>query len=71
MNHVKHERNREGRVSGVKRCVEYIRTHSLEEWGKQQNQLVNSQFESARQSALSVEYRRRVDQAGRDHSRSK
>ena len=67
----KHERNRERRVSAVKRWVEYIKTHSPDEWGEQQNRLVNSQLESARQSALSVEHRRRVDQAGRDHSRSK
>ena len=67
----KHERNRERRVSGVKRWVEYIKTHGPDEWGEQQNQLVNSQLESARQSGLSVEHRRRVDQAGRDHSDSK
>ena len=67
----KHERNREQRVSGIKRWVEYIKTHSPDEWGEQQNRLVNSQLESARQSALSVEHRRRVDQAGRNHPRSK
>lgn len=63
------ERNRQQRVTGVKRSVEYIKNHDADEWGEQQNRLINSQLESARQSDISVEHRRRVEQAGRDHSR--
>jgi len=62
----KHERNREQRVEAVKRWVEYIRDHPAEVWGAQQNRLVNSQIESARESGLDVEHRRRVDEAGRE-----
>lgn len=65
----KRERNRQQRVTGVKRWVEYIKNHDADEWGEQQNRLINSQLESARQSDISVEHRRRVEQAGRDHSR--
>ena len=66
----KHERNREQRVQAVKRWVEYIREHPAEEWGEQQNRLVNSQIESARASGLDVEHRRLVDTAGRDRPRT-
>lgn len=64
----KHERNREQRVEAVKRWVEYIREHPAEDWGGQQNRLVNSQIESARESGLDVEHRRRVHEAGRERS---
>lgn len=66
----KHERNRQQRVTGVKRWVEYVKTHDPDEWGEQQNRLIDSQLESARQSNVDVEHRRRVARAGRDRSRS-
>lgn len=65
----KHDQNREQRITAVKRWVEYIKTHDAEVWGEQQNRLVNSQIESARQSDIDVELRERVDRAGRDRSR--
>lgn len=65
----KHDRNRKQRVAGIKRWVEYIKTHSADEWGDQQNRLVNSQLESARRSEIDVKHRKRVEQAGRDHSK--
>lgn len=65
----KRERNRQQRIEAVKRWVEYIKTHDADDWGEQQNRLVNSQLESARQSDLDIEHRRRVDRAGRDRSR--
>ena len=65
----KHERNRQQRLQGIKRWVEYVKTHDADTWGEQQNRLINSQLESARQSNIDVEYRQRVEQAGRDHSR--
>lgn len=65
----KHERNRQQRLQAIKRWVEYIETHDADEWGEQQNHLVNSQLESARQSDIDVDHRQRVERAGRDYSR--
>jgi hypothetical protein len=62
----KHERNRQQRLSSIKRWVEFINTHDSDVWGDQQNRLINSQLESARQSGIDVEHRRRVERAGRD-----
>lgn len=59
----KHEHNREQRIQAVKRWVEYIRTHDPDDWGAQQNRLVNSQLESARESDIDVEHRLRVEKA--------
>ena len=64
----KRERNREQRLEAIKRWVEYVKTHDASEWGEQQNRLVDSQLESARQSGIDVEHRRRVERAGRDRS---
>lgn len=61
----KRDRNREQRVKAVKRWVEYIKANPAEKWGEQQNRLVNSQIESAQESALDAEHRRRVERAGR------
>ena len=66
----KHERNRQQRIKSVKRWVEFIKTHDADEWGEQQNRLIDSQLRSARQSELDIDHRRRVARAGRDHSRS-
>lgn len=65
----KHEQNRQQRVKSIKRWVEFIKTHDADEWGDQQNRLVDSQLESARQSDIDIEHRRRVARAGREHSR--
>jgi hypothetical protein len=65
----KHARNREQRITAIKRWVEYIKTHDAEVWGKQQNRLVNSQIEAARQSDIDLELRERVDRDRRDRSR--
>lgn len=64
----KHERNRQRRIDGIKRWVEYVETHEPEQWGGQLNRLVDSQLESARQSEVDAEHRQRVERAGRDHS---
>lgn len=66
----KHEQNRQQRVESIKRWVEFIKTHDADEWGDQQNRLVDSQLESARQSDIDIEHRRGVARAGREHSRS-
>jgi hypothetical protein len=64
----KRDRNRQQRLAGIKRWVEYIETHDPSEWGDQQNRLVDSQLESARQSGIAADHRRRVERAGRDRS---
>lgn len=64
----KHERNRQRRIDGIKRWVEYVKTHEPEQWGGQLNRLVDSQLESARQSEVDSEHRQRVERAGRDRS---
>ena len=43
----KHERNREQRIEGIKRWVEYIESESPETWGPQQNAVVNDQLDAA------------------------
>ena len=62
----KHERNREQRLQAVKRWVRYIQEHPPEEWGEQQNKLVNSQLESARESGIDLAHYRRIEDAKRD-----
>lgn len=60
----KRERNRAERIERVKRWVEYIESTPVEVWGPQQNEIVNSQLEAARNSGLSAEHYRRVEEAG-------
>lgn len=62
----KRERNREQRIEAVKRWVEYIEENPASTWGEQQNRLVDSQLESARQSGLDAAHYRRIERAGRD-----
>ena len=56
----KHERIRRERLDGIVRWVEYIREQPPEVWGPQQNRLVDTQLESARQTGLSAEHERRI-----------
>lgn len=60
------ERNREQRIEAVKRWVAYIQEQPPESWGDQQNRLVNSQLESARQTGLDADHYRRLEDATRD-----
>ena len=60
----KHERNREQRIEAVKHWAEYIKEHPPEVWGPQQNKVVNSQLQAARESGLDAEHYRRVRNAG-------
>ena len=62
----KHERNRELRLDAIRRWVEFIEEHPPEVWGPQQNRLVNSQLQSARESGLDADHYRRVKQAGEE-----
>ncbi|MCH7660760.1 MAG: hypothetical protein IH933_09345 [Euryarchaeota archaeon] len=56
----KHERNREQRLEAVKHWAQYIKENPPEDWGSQQNRLINSQLRSARESDLNGEHYRRV-----------
>jgi hypothetical protein len=59
----KHERNREQRIKAVKRWAEYIKENPPEVWGPQQNKVVNSQLQAARESGLDAEHYRRIRNA--------
>ncbi|MGQ4554898.1 hypothetical protein [Halobellus sp. GM3] len=56
----KHERNREQRIEGIKRWVEYIRSEPTETWGPQQNAVVNDQLDAAQSVQMSASHRQRV-----------
>ena len=43
----RHERNREQRIKGIKRWVDYITSKPPETWGPQQNAVVNDQLDAA------------------------
>jgi hypothetical protein len=61
----KHERNREQRIEGIKRWVEYIESEPPETWGPQQNAVVNGQIESAQAVDVSAEDRTRIREFAR------
>lgn len=44
--------NQEERMNFVDYWVEYVRTHPSNDWGKQQNVIINSQLQSARAAKL-------------------
>jgi hypothetical protein len=54
------EQNRREGLAAVERWAEYVRNNPPEVWGPQQNRLVESQLESARQTDRSVERERAV-----------
>ncbi|ADD03756.1 uncharacterized protein Nmag_0164 [Natrialba magadii ATCC 43099] len=56
----KHERNREQRIEGIKRWVEYIESHPPETWGPQQNAVVNDQLEAAQDVQTSASHQQHV-----------
>ena len=56
----KHERNREQRIEGIKRWVEYIESESAETWGPQQNAVVNDQLDAAQSAETSAAQQQHV-----------
>ncbi|AUX09228.1 hypothetical protein AArcSl_1599 [Halalkaliarchaeum desulfuricum] len=56
----KHERNREQRIEGIKRWVEYIESEPPEKWGPQQNAVVNEQIEAAQSVQTSASHQQHV-----------
>lgn len=59
----KHEKRREQRIEAIKRWVEYIEEHPPDVGGPQQNSLIDSQLEAARESGISAEQYLRVERA--------
>lgn len=58
----KHERNRQQRLTAVKRWADYIAEQPADVWGPQQNAVVNSQLESAQETDLGAEHEQRVQE---------
>lgn len=56
----KHERNREQRIEGIKRWVEYLRSEPPKKWGPQQNAVVDGQLEAAQHVQTSVSHQQHV-----------
>jgi hypothetical protein len=57
----KHERNREQRIEGIKRWVEYIESKPPETWGPQQNAVVNDQLDTAQSVGTSADHQQHVE----------
>lgn len=56
----KQERNRQQRIEGIKRWVEYIKSEPPETWGPQQNAVVNDQLDAAQNVRTSAAHKQRV-----------
>lgn len=56
----KHADDRERRIEGIKRWVDYIRSEPPETWGPQQNSIVNDQLAAAQTVQMSAAHRQQV-----------
>jgi len=56
----KQRRNRRDRLERVRRWAEYVRDEPPEDWGPQQNAVVDAQLESAREADLSADHLERI-----------
>ena len=56
----KHERDREQRIEGIKRWVEYIESKPPETWGPQQNVVVDDQLDAAQSVQTSATHQQHV-----------
>ncbi|WP_311170885.1 hypothetical protein [Halobellus ordinarius] len=56
----KHKRNRQQRIAGIKRWVEYIKSEPPETWGPQQNAVVNDQLDAAQSVQTSAAHQQKV-----------
>lgn len=65
----KHEQEREQRLESIHHWVQFIEENPPEVWGEQQNKLVNSQLQSARESGLDASHYQRVEKAGDELSK--
>ena len=62
----KQERNRNRRIEGIKRWVQYIQDKPPGIWGPQQNTLINEQLEAAQSTDLSASHHQRVRSVASD-----
>ncbi|MFB1066733.1 hypothetical protein [Natrinema sp. H-ect4] len=62
----KHERNREQRIEGIKRWVEYIKSEPPETWEPQQNAVVNDQLDAAQSVQTSASHQQHVKDDAED-----
>ncbi|EMA18673.1 hypothetical protein [Haloarcula argentinensis] len=62
----KHDRNRQQRIEGIKRWVEYIKSEPPEKWGPQQNAVVNDQLEAAQSVGTSAAHQQQVKDLAAD-----
>lgn len=62
----KHRRNHQERLEAVKAWARYVKEQPVEVWGPQQNRIIESQVESARNSNIDIEHRLRVAEAKPD-----
>ncbi|WP_433633257.1 hypothetical protein [Halomicrococcus sp. NG-SE-24] len=61
-----HKRNREQRIEGIKRWVEYIKSEPHETWGPQQNAVVNDQLDAAQSVQTTAAHRQHVKDVAED-----
>jgi hypothetical protein len=57
----KHDADRQQRIEGIKRWVEYIESEPPEKWGPQQNAVVNDQLEAAQSVGTTAAHQQQVD----------
>lgn len=60
------ERRRAERLEGVKRWVRHLQETPPEQWGPEQNAVVNAQVEAARAADLDADHRLRVERLARE-----
>lgn len=62
----KQDRDRQQRIHGIKRWVEYIKSEPPEKWGPQQNAVVNDQLEAAQSVGTSATHQEHVEDLASD-----
>jgi hypothetical protein len=62
----KRGRDRQQRIEGIKRWVEYIKSEPPEKWGPQQNAVVNDQLEAAQSVGTSAAHQQQVKDLASD-----
>ena len=56
----KHDSDRQQRIEGIKRWVEYIKSEPPETWGPQQNAVVNDQLDAAQSVQKSASHQKHI-----------
>jgi len=62
----KHDSDRQQRIEGIKRWIEYIKSEPPEKWGPQQNAVVNDQLEAAQSVGTSAAHQQQVEDLASD-----